>query len=1073
MCQSCPNPPPRARALGLLLVWTLAFAAVSVAQPARFGVPPEIALDDLLVTSWTTEDGLLSNTLSDVLYSHDGFIWIATFRGLLRFDGLDFTVFDQSNIPLLAADGFQADLTSNAVYRLREDRVVGTPLSGDLLIATVGSGVLSYRAGRFRSLNRKDELQVTVRCVIRDSDGRLWVGTGDFGVYRDSGSRGRQDGRFVAVDHPGLADVTVDDIHQSADGAIWFATEGKGITRLRDGAYLTFTSADGLISDAVTELDETPVGKLWIGTQEGVSFLSGGRFGTLPELTGRQVSRLRSDDHGNLWIGADQGLFRVNGRSGRVEEILEHRGKPLRSINGITFDHEGSVWLSTYGDGLYQLRRGKLDNYTVADGLASERVNAVYEQDPNNFLIGTDNGTVNVIRDGQVSTLGLRQPLPNARVRHFLEDSRGNLWISTYGGLVQVADDYEKLYTAGNGLPTNQIRFTYEDRSGHLWVGTRNAGLIRFSGGRPVEIIDKSSGLRSSFILSLEEAAAGDFFVGTHEGLAILRAGGEISHYSVHNGLPGNIVFNTLIDRQGTVWICTNGGLSRLTGDELRSLTIDHGLPTEAIFDLRLDDRGSVWLTSSIGILNIDSRQLGDFFGGLRDRVEVKIFDDLDGMADRECTAATAMLRADDGRLWVPTLGGVSVLDPDNIPINTAEPPVVIRELLVDHLSVNLDGGGETGSGEIIEIGAGAKEVVFEFSALSFQVPSKVEVKYRLTGFDEDLVAAGEQRRVRYTNLSHGAYDFHIVAANNDGVWNSRGTRVSFRIRPFFYRTPAFYVVSTLLVALFVHGVVRWRIGRVREHNVYLERIIAKQKQAEEERNQLIDELESKNQEMERFTYTVSHDLKSPLFTVQGFLGFLEKDLAAGRQERVKKDVSRMRAGLTSMAQLLEELLELSRIGRVVNPPEEVSSTELIAEAAGRVPGLATEPAIRLEVDPTLPALIGDRARLLEVFQNLLGNAVKFMGEQPDPRILATWRRDGDETVFIIRDNGIGIEPAYHEKVFGLFDRLARDLDGTGIGLAIVKRIVEVHDGRVWVESEGRGTGSTFCFTLPQPPRPA
>ncbi len=169
---------------------------------------------------------------------------------------------------------------------------------------------------------------------------------------------------------------------------------------------------------------------------------------------------MRSDDYGNLWIGADQGLFRVNGRTGRIEELHEHRGKPLHSINGIAFDHEGSVWLSSYGEGLYQLRRGKFDNYTVADGLADEKVNAVYEQDPNTVLIGTDDGTVNVIRDGVASTLRLRQLMPNARVRHFLEDSQGNLWISTYSGLLQVADGHEKLYTAGDGLPTNQVRFT-------------------------------------------------------------------------------------------------------------------------------------------------------------------------------------------------------------------------------------------------------------------------------------------------------------------------------------------------------------------------------------------------------------------------------------------------------------------------------------------------------------------------------------------------------------------------------------------------------------------------------------
>ncbi len=246
---------------------------------------------------------------------------------------------------------------------------------------------------------------------------------------------------------------------------------------------------------------------------------------------------------------------------------------------------------------------------------------------------------------------------------------------------------------------------------------------------------------------------------------------------------------------------------------------------------------------------------------------------------------------------------------------------------------------------------------------------------------------------------------------------------------------------------------------------------VTRRKQIEEEREALIDELEAKNAELERFVYTVSHDLKSPLITITGFLGFLERDAMAGNFERLKDDMARISNAATKMQQLLDELLELSRIGRMMNPPEQVPMGELAREAVDMIAGQLNERDVQIEISPALlqpdgPTVYGDRLRLYEVLENLVDNAVKFTSDQPDPRVEIGVRRDGDETVFYVQDNGIGIEPPYHNKVFDLFEKLDVGTRGTGVGLAIVKRIVEVHGGRVWVESQGAGQGSTFCFTL-------
>lgn len=239
----------------------------------------------------------------------------------------------------------------------------------------------------------------------------------------------------------------------------------------------------------------------------------------------------------------------------------------------------------------------------------------------------------------------------------------------------------------------------------------------------------------------------------------------------------------------------------------------------------------------------------------------------------------------------------------------------------------------------------------------------------------------------------------------------------------------------------------------------------------ESEREKLIEELEAKNAELERFTYTVSHDLKSPLITIKGFLGFVKEDSRSGNVLRLESDIQRISDAAEKMQNLLNDLLELSRIGRLTNKPQEIRFNELVAEALELVHGRISQRGITVHVDGNLPNIFGDRQRIHEVLQNLIDNAAKFMGDQPSPRIEIGQQGElSGKPVFFVRDNGIGILPEYKDRIFGLFDKLDMQTEGTGVGLALVKRIVEFHGGQVWVESE-LGKGSTFYFTLPTQPK--
>jgi len=248
-------------------------------------------------------------------------------------------------------------------------------------------------------------------------------------------------------------------------------------------------------------------------------------------------------------------------------------------------------------------------------------------------------------------------------------------------------------------------------------------------------------------------------------------------------------------------------------------------------------------------------------------------------------------------------------------------------------------------------------------------------------------------------------------------------------------------------------------------------RDVTLRKWVEGERENIIDELEAKNAELERFTYTVSHDLKSPLITMKGFLGYLREDAQSGNMERLEKDIQRIGDAADKMQNLLNDLLELSRIGRLINKPVEVPFNSLVADALELVDGRISPRGIAISVGENLPPIFGDRQRLLEVLQNLIDNAAKFMGDQPAPRIeIGAQGVVNEMTVYYVRDNGIGIAPEFVENIFGLFNKLDAQSEGTGIGLALVKRIIEFHEGRIWVESEA-GKGATFFFSLPSPPK--
>ena len=991
------------------------------AQPVPAGFAPEKSLQDLLISKWTTGGEL--STINNILYAEPGYIWISSYSGLYRFDGRTFKAVEKDVLPTRRTRGVTA---------LAKDH------AGTLWVGSQGDGLFFLRNGRFEHYGEEDPAHCDIASLFFDREGEVWVGGRDQGAWR------YREGKAAPVDHPDLRQMTIAAIAQDSTGAIFFGTEGKGLVRLRDGRFSTLTTAEGLSGDRISSLHAVSDG-LWIGTETGLDRLEGEELRSFPELGRIYVDEIHSDDYGNLWIVTKRGLIRKNAVSGRFERLDEFRGLSLKDLSGLLFDHEGGIWCSIYGGGeLLQMRAGRFTNYTKSDGLATDEIGSIAEIEPGRFLVGAGIGTIHKIEGGEISTFRPSTPLPDAQIKHLHKDRRGNLWISSDAGLLRIHGEEETLYTMDHGLPSNAVRFTYEDRRGVFWVGTAN-GLARRRGE---SFESMAEGLASHLILSISEDAEGHVLVGAVGGLVSLNGDGEMTEWSSEQGLPGTVVFSTFTDSRGAVWICTNEGLSRLFGGVLKTLTESDGLPVNSVFDYKEDASGSAWLASSIGVVRIEKKQLDSFMDGQSRGVNAVVLNEEDGMVNRSCTGARKSLRAADGSLWFPTLGGVSVIDPGRVTFNTSKPPVILGRFAVDGAPIDaalLDGS------EQIELEPGAKRYDFEFAALSYKTPAKVEVKYRLMGFDPEWVEAGAQRSVSYTTLPHGEYTFRVIAANSDGLWNEEGATLRFLVKPFFRETPRFLIFMALLLtsllATLFGGIYTLRMRIIRRTDV--------------ERIRLIEELEAKNVEMGRFIYTVSHDLKSPLFTIQGFLGMLRSDIASRHEERIEHDLESIETAAGHMGRLLDELLELSRIGRGGNSPEEVPMGELAHHAVTMVAARIGEKNVRVVIAPDLPKVVVDRTRLLQVIQNLVDNAVKFIDQgdsiNSEPTVEIGRREEGGQTVFFVRDNGPGIDPRYCDKVFDLFEQLSPSHEGTGIGLAIVKRVIEVHGGRIWAESEGNG----------------
>lgn len=724
--------------------------------------------------AWHTENGLPQSSVLAILQTRDGYLWLGTQGGLVRFDGVKFTLFNPSSHP---------GLTSSRIRTLYEDG------DGVLWIGTEDGALVKFAQGVFTSVDNPDDPLRSVWQIAGDATGGLWLST-------RSGLVRYQAGRFTRHARPDGSDLMPETaIVPDDEGALWFGTRW-GLVRYADGTIRTFTAADGLPHDSVNAVLRARDGSLWVGTTEGLARLRGGAvagtYTTATGLTDNWISALHEDAAGNLWIGTGRGLNRIVGE--RIAPLHVNGLPSTTNILSVASDREGNVWVGTVTRGLSRLKAARVSMLSVDNGLPHPSAAAVTEDANGNLWIANTCGGLVRYRHGAVRTYTERDGLPADCVWSLLAARDGTLWVGTWGGgLARLTGDRVTVQTHRNsGLVHDVVLALYEDRDGVIWIGTIG-GLHAFKDGR-FTVYRAADGLVHDDVRFITQDRDGGIWAGTTNGVSRF-AGGRFTNYTTANGLSHNSVRAIHQDADGVIWIGTyGGGLNRLENGRIVRYTTANGLYEDVVSRILEDDRGMLWMSGNRGLYRVSRAMLNDYAAGRIAAISCVSYGVTDGMRNHETNggAQPAGWRTRDGRLWFPTIDGVASIDPA-APDNALPPPVAIERITADGRAL------DPGAPVVLRPGRTMLEV--EYTALSLVAPEKTGFMYRLDGYDDAHVNAGARRVAYYSNLPPGAYTLRVAASNNDGVWNMDGAAVNIVVLTPFWATWWFRAASVVALA--------------------------------------------------------------------------------------------------------------------------------------------------------------------------------------------------------------------------------------------------------------------------------
>ena len=900
---------------------------------------------------WTTRSGLPEGAVHAIAQTPDGYLWIGTDNGLVRFDGFNF-----SPVP-------------SASPVLQNDPILGLVTDGDgvLWVRMQAAGVLRYSHGKFESVASGAGATLSlVTAMSRENAGGVLLSDLMSGTVR------MQAGKFEELAParvlPGAA-VTAS-MAEMPNGRIWQGTLGAGLFYLVDGKATRV--AAGLAEKKINCV--LPVGdkELWVGTDHGLFRWNGSVFSrvALPPSVGKpQVLTILRDRDSNIWVGTAAGLFRIN--AGGISLSNEQGFRGNGAIDAVFEDREGNLWVGGAG-GVERIRDSAFVTYSKAGGLPSETSGPVYVDPENRTWFAPADGGLYWLKDGRVHTV--KSAALEKDVIYSITGSNHEIWIGRqHGGLTHLEDSggiVAHTYTQADGIAQNSVYAVHQGRDGAVWAGTLSGGVSKYKGGRFV-IYTTANGLASNTVASIIETGDGTVWFATPNGLSAL-SDEHWTTYAARNGLPSDEVNCLFEDSSGVLWIGTSNGVALFSSGRVQVPRDVPGVLRSQIYGIAEDKRGWVWIATSTHVLRVQRDKLA---GGTATMADIREYGLADGLQSTEVAKRNNAVAADSsGRIWFSTTRGLSVVDPSHIVDNS--PPAIphVETISADNNAVSL--------GNSVRIPSSHKRITFDFTGLSLAVPERVRFKYMLDSFDRTWSEPVATREAVYTNLGPGSYRFRLVASNSDGIWNGPEAVVAVTVAPAFWQTWWFRSACVLVVGSGMLLLYRFRLRRLTSQmNVRFEERLA-------ERTRIAQEL---------------HDT-----LLQGFLSAsMQLHVADDRlpeNSPVKPMVSRV---LTLMKDVIED-------GRNTLRGLRSRSYELrdLAQAFSRIP---EELSLQQQIDyrvivegqprPLHPVIRDDvyrigREALVNSFRHAQASSIEVEIEYGAKRLRVN-----------VRDNGFGIDP--------------------------------------------------------------